>query len=76
MLLILLQWLLNTETHQKATKMTLAYDNMCNLDKLKVARNPLPLDKPFDEMWMNILMYFILRITAVQDAKRCTVQIP
>ena len=34
--------------------MTLAYDNMCNLDKLKAARNPLPLDKPFDEMWMNI----------------------
>lgn len=51
MLLILVQWLLKLGAHDKVT---LAYDNMCNLDKLKAAKNPLPLEKPMDEMWMNV----------------------
>ena len=50
-LLILIQWLLNLGTRDK---ITLAYDNMCNLDKLRAAKNPLPLDKPMDEIWMNV----------------------
>ena len=33
---------------------TLAYDNMCNVCKLKVARKPLPLQAPFDRIWLNI----------------------
>ena len=33
---------------------TLAYDNMCNVCKLKVARKPLPLPPPFDEIWLNV----------------------
>lgn len=32
----------------------LAYDNMCQLDSLKVARSPLPLDPPYDQMWQRI----------------------
>ena len=32
----------------------LCYDNMCNLDNLRQARHPLPLPKPYDEMWMLI----------------------
>lgn len=27
---------------------------MCNLDKLKVARKPLPLPPPFDKLWQNV----------------------
>ena len=33
---------------------TLAYDNMCNLDKLKASRSPLPFHAPLDKMWINV----------------------
>lgn len=32
----------------------LSYDNMCNLDRLLVARKPLPLTPPYDKMWLKI----------------------
>ena len=32
----------------------LAFDNMCNLAKLKAARNPLPLPPPLNVVWMNV----------------------
>ena len=32
----------------------LAYDNMCHLDGLKAAKNPLPLAAPWDRAWMCI----------------------
>lgn len=32
----------------------LAYDNMCNLDRLKVARQPLPLAPPLDCIWNKV----------------------
>ena len=31
-----------------------AYDNMCQLDSLKVAQKPLPLEPPYDQMWLTI----------------------
>ena len=31
-----------------------AYDNMCQLDSLKVAQRPLPLEQPYDQMWLTI----------------------
>ena len=34
--------------------MYLAYDNMCNLCRLKVARKPLPLTPPLDRAWLHI----------------------
>ena len=34
--------------------MFLAYDNMCHLDGLKAARNPLPFSSPWDKAWMTI----------------------
>ena len=34
--------------------MYLAYDNMCNLCRLKVARKPLPLTPPLDHAWLHI----------------------
>ena len=33
---------------------TLAYDNMCNLDKLKASKSLLPFDPPYDKMWLNV----------------------
>lgn len=34
---------------------TLCYDNMCNVDGLKCAKDPLPIfDPPFDTMWTEI----------------------
>jgi hypothetical protein len=32
----------------------LAYDNMCQLVRLKAGRKELPLPKPFDQMWLCI----------------------
>ena len=29
-------------------------DNMCNLDKLLVAKKPLPLPKPYDKIWLKV----------------------
>ena len=33
---------------------TLAYDNMCSLDSMKVAQKPLPMEPPYDQMWLSI----------------------
>ena len=32
----------------------LAYDNMCNLARLKVAQSPLPFPPPLDNMWHDV----------------------
>ena len=32
----------------------LSYDNMCNLDKLRVAKKPLPLPEPYDKIWLKV----------------------
>ena len=32
----------------------LSLDNMCNLDKLRVAKKPLPLPKPYDKIWLKV----------------------
>ncbi|OQV14917.1 hypothetical protein BV898_10948 [Hypsibius exemplaris] len=34
-------------------KMFVIYDNVCNLDRIHAARNPLPLPKPFDRLWLE-----------------------
>lgn len=39
---------------QKWSEKWLVYDNMCQLLRLKAARNKLPLPKPYDEMWNYI----------------------
>ena len=54
---ILVQWLLtmvNPLNPHNTPKITLAYDNICNLDRLRVARAPLPLPKPLDTIWMDV----------------------
>lgn len=34
--------------------MIISYDNMCNLDKLRAAKRPLPLPEPYDKMWLKV----------------------
>ena len=53
--MILLQWLLALMQLVKLpSKVVVAYDNMCNLAKLKIARNPLPFPPPLDKVWHNV----------------------
>ena len=55
MFLILLQWLLSiTQALGEIPDVTLAYDNMCNVQRLRVAQVPLPLTKPFDTLWIKV----------------------
>ena len=39
---------------EKWSDVTLAYDNMCQLDSMKVAQKPLPMEPPYDQMWLSI----------------------
>lgn len=53
--MILLKWLLTLmQQVEVPPKVVVAYDNMCNLAKLKVARNPLPFHPPLDSVWHNV----------------------
>ena len=55
--LIILQWLLsmiNPLNPNSKPNVTLAYDNICNLDRMKVAKHPLPLPKPLDTIWIDV----------------------
>ena len=53
--LILLQWLLSlSKSGYDVSKVTLAYDNMCNIERMNVTKMPLPLPPPMDTLWMNI----------------------
>ena len=53
--LIVLQWLLTmAKTCKVLPKVILAYDNMCNLAKLKVGAKPLPFPPPLDRIWLNV----------------------
>lgn len=53
--LIVLQWLFALlKSCQHIPQVTLAYDNMCNLARLKVAQRPLPLPPPLDLSWSKV----------------------
>ena len=60
--LILISWLHETlakiETDEWSD-VVLAYDNMCHLDGMKVAKSPLPLPQPYDKMWLTISKVYI-----------------
>ena len=54
---ILLHWLfenLLSIREDQWSEVIIAYDNMCQLDSLQLAKNPLPLPSPFDKMWMAV----------------------
>ena len=57
--LILIQWLLSLlkeseNPGDRLSRVVVAYDNMCNLDRMKVAQNPLPFQPPYDKCWLSI----------------------
>ena len=55
--LIVIRWLFQTIKdlpEAKWSEVVVAYNNMCHLDGLKVAQQPLPFSKPYDEMWLKI----------------------
>lgn len=54
--LIIIQWLLSLtkESSDQSREIILAYDNMCNLAKLKIARSPLPFQPPLDRLWLDV----------------------
>ena len=39
---------------EKWKNVFIAYDNMCNLDRMKATKNNLPLPPPFDKMWSSV----------------------
>jgi len=52
-----LHWLfeiLSPLPQEKWSEVIPAYDNMCQLNGLKAAQKPLPLEPPFDKMWHSI----------------------
>ena len=59
--IILLHWLfenLSSIPEDQWSEVIIAYDNMCHLDSLRIAKNPLPLPAPFDKMWMEVQKVF------------------
>ena len=38
----------------KWSSIIISYDNMCQLDGMKVANSPLPLPPPYNEMWLKV----------------------
>lgn len=59
MFFILLTWLQalitsGTVSADKLKSIYIAYDNMCNLCRLRVAKKPLPLPPPMDHAWLSV----------------------
>ena len=47
---------LTTEQLDEKNRHTvIAYDNMCHVDGLKLAKLDLPFQKPFDKMWQRVV---------------------
>ena len=40
---------------EKISHTVIAYDNMCHVDGLKLAKLDLPFQKPFDKMWQRVV---------------------
>ena len=63
--LIVIVWLYQTLKDvppDKWGEVILAYDNMCQLDSLRAAKQPLALAKPYDLMWQKITKVYIIYI--------------
>ncbi|XP_065896620.1 uncharacterized protein [Dysidea avara] len=55
--LIILSWMvsaLGNLTRDERKMITLSYDNMCHIDCLHVARNPLPLPGNLSSLWLDV----------------------
>ena len=56
MFLIVLMWMVgifSQKTREERKKAIISYDNMCHLDNLRVAREPLPLPGDLQYLWMD-----------------------
>jgi len=51
---ILVQWLTSLARDSDVSDVTLAYDNVCNLDKIRASKVPLPFPPPHDMLWQNV----------------------
>ena len=57
MAFILLKYLtikLEGKTESELEGFFVSYDNICNLARLKLLKNPLPLEAPMDNLWTSI----------------------
>ena len=61
--LILIQWLLSLVKQNGYDIAINAYDNMCNLERLRAVGTPLPLPPPLDKMWMSITKIIVILAT-------------
>ena len=55
--LVVILWLYQTLQKIPVSEwgdVVLSYDNMCHLDSLRAAANPLPLPEPYSHMWLKI----------------------
>ena len=39
---------------EKWSEIFIAYDNICNIERMKVARKELPFPAPFNQIWMKV----------------------
>ena len=51
---LLLHWLTSLQATEGPAQRILAYDNMCNLNRLRVTQTPLPLPPPADRAWLDL----------------------
>ena len=57
---ILFQWLLLLhEKNELSEDVILAYDNMCNLERMRASRHPLPLEPPLDDNYGSKIIKII-----------------
>lgn len=66
-------WILAAFVHltRDERKKTLSYDNMCHLNNLRVAKNPLPLLGDFKHLWTDIQKITDSLHIANHKDKRC-----
>ena len=67
--LIIIQWLVSLVKANGGRKqhVVLAYDNMCNLAKLKAAKAPLPFPPPLDKLWLDVEK--VIRRVSLQEPR-------
>lgn len=79
--LFVVSWLYHTLQSVPRSKwdgIFLAYDNMCQLARLRAGRKPLPLPSPYDQMWLviqKVIDSLHLWTTRTQSAIQNTIQI-
>lgn len=71
--LIVISWLykiLQNIPESQWGEVILSYDNMCHLDTLRAAVNPLPLPPPYNEMWHKITKVYKFTFVSQVDIYR------